>query len=132
MNEATGRDILDRALTRASTFPEIIATLLKEDVESYHVDFMRNEVRFYSRDGSSIAIVVSLVHGDVAPEFSAKQLDALNKRVQAGQAGFSDFVKEAPAVGCAHYIVYMNGKKVRYFGRDGGEHIQYFPGAGPQ
>jgi uncharacterized protein YbcV (DUF1398 family) len=49
--------------------------------------------------------------------------------VQAGQAWYADFVKEGAAAGCAYYIVYIYGKKMRYLGRDGDEYIQYFPGS---
>jgi hypothetical protein len=50
--------------------------------------------------------------------------------VTSGRAGYADFVRESPAAGRAYYIVYLKGKMVRYFGRNGGEHIQYFSGAG--
>ena len=80
------------------------------------------------KNGESFVTAAALVHDGVAAEFSAEKLEAINKRVQAGEAVYADFVKEAPVAGCAYYIVYLNGKKVRYFGRDGDEYIQYFPG----
>lgn len=98
-------------------------------MESYHVDFMRNEARYYAKSGDSFMIAVPFEHNGVGPEFSAKGLEALNRRVQSGQATYADFVREGTAAGCAYYIVYLDGKKVRYFGRDGGEHVQYFPGS---
>jgi uncharacterized protein YbcV (DUF1398 family) len=71
---------------------------------------------------------VALVHDGVAAEFSAEKIERINQRVQAGQACYPDFVKEGTAAGCAYYIVYLNGKKVRYSSRDGGEYVQHFPG----
>src|SRR5271154_6855921 len=130
MNRATIFDLIDKALARTITFPEIIATLIKEDVESYHVDFLRNEFRYYASSGEAFVAPVALVHDAVAAEFSVEQLQAINQRGESGLAGYVDFVIEAPAAGCACYIVYLNGKKVRYFGRNGGEHIQYLPSAG--
>ena len=50
-------------------------------------------------------------------ELIDKALLRNNKRVQSEQASYSDFVREGAAAGCAHYVVYINGKKVRYFGR---------------
>lgn len=129
MNTALLEGLLERSLARQITFPEILATLAKEDIESYHVDFLRNECRYYSRRGESFATKVAFAHDSVASEFSAEKLESINRRVQAGQAGYADFVREGAAAGCAYYIVYLNGKLVRYFGRDGGEHIQHFPGS---
>ncbi len=127
MNEAILKELIDKALARLATFPAILAALSQEGVESYHVDFLRHEYRYYAKDGTSLVMPVALVHDGVASVFSAEALEAINKRVQAGQAGYPEFVKEGAAVGCAYYIVYLNGGKVRYFGRDGGEYVQHFP-----
>lgn len=129
MNKQTVNDLIQKALERKNTFPEILATLLKEGVESYHVDFLRNEYRYYTKNGESYVTGVPLVHDGVASEFSVEKLNNINKKVQAGQAGYPDFVKDGTAAGCAYYIVYLYGKKVRYFGRDGGEHVEFFPGS---
>lgn len=129
MNNAVIQGLIEKALARMITFPEILATLTKEGVKSYHVDFLRNEVGYYTKNGESLVVKVSFVHQGVADEFSAERLDTINRRVQAGQASYADFVREGTAAGCAFYVVYLNGKLVRYFGRDGGEHVQYFPGS---
>lgn len=130
MNEATIRDLIDKALAKEITFSEILGMLNKNGVESYHVDFLRNEFRCYTGNGRSLVTSVPLVHDSVAPAFSAEKLDTINKRVQSGEWSFADFVRESTATaGCAYYIVFLNGKKVRYFGRDGDEHIQHFPGS---
>lgn len=128
MNSARLEGLLDQALRREITFPEILKLLAQEEVESYHVDFLRKECRYYSRQGDSLAVPVGLDHDGVATEFSAERLAAINARVQGGEAGYADFVRAGAAAGYAYYIVYLYGKMVRYFGRDGGEHIQYFPG----
>ena len=127
MNETLARQLIDKALLGRITFAEVTATITKEGVESYHVDFLRNECRYHAKRGESLVMGVAFDHNGVAPHFSAEALEAINKRVQSGQATYADFVKEGPAAGCAYNMVYVEGKKVRYFGRDGGEHIQYFP-----
>jgi uncharacterized protein YbcV (DUF1398 family) len=81
MNKAIIRELIEKALTKRITFSEIIATLAKEGVESYHVDFLRNEYRFYARSGESFITGVALVHDGVAAGFSAEKLEALNQRV---------------------------------------------------
>ncbi|HTZ72781.1 MAG TPA: DUF1398 family protein [Candidatus Aquilonibacter sp.] len=129
MDQQAIEEAIGKVLARKITFAELLGTLMKEGLEAYHVDFVRNEFRYYARGGESLVLTVALRHDGVAPEFSADKLEAINKRVQAGEAGYADFVREATAAGCAFYIVYLYGKKVRYFGRDGDECIQYFPGA---
>jgi uncharacterized protein YbcV (DUF1398 family) len=129
MNHAVIQNLISKALARQITFAEILASLAKEGVESYHVDLLRNEFRYYATSGESLVTGAALVHGGVAAEFSPEKLERINQKIQAGQAAYPDFVKEGTAAGCAYYIVYPNGKKVRYFGRDGGEYIQHFPGS---
>jgi len=130
MDEATIRDLIDKALAKKIAFPEILTRLNQGGVESYHVDLLRNEFRCYTGSGGSLVTSVPLVHDEVAPAFSAEKLEIINKRVQAGEWSFSDFVRESTATaGCAYYVVYLKGKKVRYFGRDGDEHVQHLPGS---
>jgi uncharacterized protein YbcV (DUF1398 family) len=129
MNQAIIQELIRKALAKENTFREILETLEKEGVESYHVDFLRNESRYYATGGGSFVTSLPLHHNGVAAEFSAEKIERINQRVQAGQAWYPDFVKEGTAAGCAYYIVYLNGKKVGYFGRDGGEHVQHFPGS---
>lgn len=129
MNQALLGDLIGKALAREIAFPEILAVLKQEEVESYHVDFLRNECRYYAKTGESFVAQAAFEHNGVAPAFSEEKLDAINRRVQSGQAAYADFVREGTAAGCAYYIVYLEGKKVRYFGRHGGEHVQHFPGS---
>jgi uncharacterized protein YbcV (DUF1398 family) len=129
MNQPIIPELIRKALAEENTFREILETLEKEGVESYHVGFLRNEFRCYATSGESFVTSAPLHRNGVAAEFSAEKLERINQRVQAGPAWYPDFVKEGAAAGCAYYIVYLHGKKVRYFGRDGGEHVQHFPGS---
>lgn len=129
MNKEKIETLMEKSLAGEITFPEILEILVKEGIESYHVDFLRDEVRYYAANGESLVKSIPFVHDEVAPTFSPEKLDAINKLVQSRQATFADFVRNAPAVGCAYYIVHLKGKKVRYFGRNDGEHVQYLPGS---
>lgn len=111
------------------TFPEVVKKLLEDRVSSYHVDYLRGEARYYHVDGESIVEKFEHLHPAVANDFNPERLQALIKKVQAGDAKYPEFVNESAAAGCAYYIVYMNGRKVRYFGKDGAEHLEPFPGS---
>lgn len=127
MNTVLLDGLLDRALARQITFPEILAALSQEGIESYQVDFLRHECRYYGGRGESFVATVGFGHDGVAADFSAEKLEAINGRVRAGEAGYADFVRGAAAAGCAGYAVYLRGKLARYYGRDGGEHVEYLP-----
>ena len=127
MNQKLLEDLLDKALSRKITFPQIVAAMKEQKIESYHVDFLRNEYRYYSTNGESFILPAPLIHDEVAETFSKERIDIINRQVQTGEAGYPEFVKAGTAAGCAYYVVYIHGQKVRYFGRNGDEYIQHFP-----
>ena|ERR1700691_2015473 len=85
MNHAVVQDLSRKALARQITFPQILASLAKEAVESYHVDFLRNEFRYFATNGESLVTGAALEHGGVAAEFYAEKLERINQRLQAGK-----------------------------------------------
>jgi uncharacterized protein YbcV (DUF1398 family) len=66
MNHAVIQNLISKALATQITFAEILASLAKEEVESYHVDFLRNEFRYYATNGDSLVAGAALVHDGVA------------------------------------------------------------------
>ncbi len=127
MNLDTIRELADRSMRGEITFPQVVARLVADGVESYHVDYVRGENRYYMPNGESY--VEAIEHRPVHPaaDFSAAGVQAAIRRVQAGEIlypEFSDLVRNA---GCVYYIVYLAGKQVIYFGRNGDCHIERFP-----
>ncbi len=49
---------------------------------------------------------------------------------QHGQK-FRIFCERAVQAGVQGYIAYLRGQRVTYFGRQGDQHTEWFPGAGP-
>lgn len=88
MNKVLIQELIDRSLARGISFPEILANLRREGVESYHVDFLRDEYRYYAGNGECFVTSVPPVHGAVAVDFSAERIAAINKKVQAGEAWY--------------------------------------------
>ena len=129
MNKTLIKEVIAKTLTGTITFPEVLKTLSSEGIESYHMDYLRGESRYYSQNGESFLIKLEHTFPAVAEEFFPEGVVAAIRRSQAGLSKYPDFIRESAAAGCAYYVVYLNGKKVRYFGRDGGEHVEHFPGA---
>ena len=112
-----------------SKFPEIVAKLIAEGVDSYHVDLVRSENRYYTASGDSLVESVDFEHPKAARAFSAEKVQAAIKRSQAREIGYGEFLRQILEAGTVYYIAYLSGKRVVYFGAEGDFHVEWFPGA---
>ncbi len=127
MNKEIIQSTIRHSLEGTATFPQIVGLLLSEGVESYHVDLVRNENRYYTATGESLVEKVAVPHARAAPAFSAAKVAAAIKKSQGGQINYRQFVAEILEAGCVYYIAYLAGKRVAYFGREGDAHVEHFP-----
>jgi len=130
MNETIVKEVIAKVAEGKIAFPEVVRTLTNEGFISYHVDYLRGEARYYHRSADSLMEKLDHAFPSVAENFSAEAVQAAIRRSQAGTATYSDFIRDSAAAGCVYYIVYLTGRKVKYFGRDGDEHVENFPGQG--
>jgi hypothetical protein len=65
----------------------------------------------------------------VAPELDAAALRANILDSQRNGQPFREFTRRAMAGGVAGYIAFLRGKRVMYWGRNGEQHVEWFPGA---
>lgn len=121
------QEIIDRNFLGTITFPEVLEILSKERIESYHVDFLRNENRYYGMNGESLVMEVIHSQSQIPEKFLIEQFKMVLMKIQAGKINYEEFCSEIKASGCAYYIVYINGKQVHYLGRNGEEYIEHFP-----
>lgn len=115
------------------SFPEVVGKLIAIGVESYHVDFYRNEKTFYFSNGESHLEPDSLAlsANDIAPSFSAEGVQQTIKASQRGEINYQEFLRRVMAAGCIGYVAYLAGKRVAYVGRSGENHVEYFPNKSP-
>lgn len=127
MNTQLLHELVQRSWQSTITFPEVVQALLKEGFESYHVDLVRGENRYYLPDGHSH--VEAMPHPDfkAATRFSAKDVESAVRAIQAGRIDYQEFVERIMLAGCVYYITYLSGKKVAYLGREGDVHVEHFP-----
>ncbi|HVK60029.1 MAG TPA: DUF1398 family protein [Bdellovibrionales bacterium] len=128
MNRSVIKETVKASLSSTMTFPQIVGMLVAEGVESYHVDLVRHENRYYSKTGESHVEEVSLAHPTAAKEFSGAKVEAAVRSSQAGKITYRQFIDLISEAGTTYYIAYLNGKRVTYFGRNGDSHTEYFPG----
>jgi uncharacterized protein YbcV (DUF1398 family) len=53
------------------------------------------------------------------------------RAVQHGEIGYAEFLRQIIQAGCSTYMVFLQGRKVIYFGQDGAFHIEKFPDRAP-
>lgn len=111
-------------------FPEIVGNLIGEGVEYYHVDYVSRSFSFYSASGG--VVVAPLVFEglpEVASEFNVAELrTAILDSQQNGQK-FRQFCVRAMKSGVQSYFAFLRGQRVLYVGRQGDQHVEWFPGA---
>ncbi len=127
MNISVLQTTLQKTLTGQITFPQVVAALVAEGVESYHVDLVREEFSYYQGNGYSLVEKAELTTKKPAHEFSVDQVRAAIRASQVGEIKFKEFIDRLLDAGCVFYITYLAGKKVIYFGRNGDFHVENFP-----
>lgn len=131
------RECTARSAAGTISFGDVVGRLMEAGVERYHADYCRRENTFYMPDGSSL--VVAMADGDatsadlapppIAAAFSARDVEAAIRCAQRGEIMYPEFVRLTTEAGCVGYFVQLSGRCVQYFGRNGEQHVEPFPGA---
>lgn len=126
------RSLADAALDGSRSFPQIVEYLLAQGVEYYHVDYAENSFSFYSAAGS-VVIVALRFEGlpSVASDFDVNALKAAILDSQQRGQRFRQFCERAMLAGVQGYFAFLRGRRVTYLGRQGDQHVEWFPGARP-
>lgn len=132
MNSKIITETARQTLAGAISFPEVVGQLLAAGVEYYHVDYIGLRKTFYSADGD---VVVTPINYEglppVAAAFDAAALRADILDSQRNGQHYRDFTRRAMEAGTQGYVAFLSGKRVTYFGRQGDQHTEWFPGAAP-
>jgi uncharacterized protein YbcV (DUF1398 family) len=67
----------------------------------------------------------------VAKDFSFEGIRADILDSQRNGQHYREFTRRAMEAGVQGYCAFLRGKRVTYFGRQGDQHTEWFPGAGP-
>ena len=133
MNATTIQQLATATLTGSMPFPEIVSRLIDEGVDYYQVDYRALQFRFYGVNGG---VVVAPLAFEGLPEihetFDAPALRAAIQDSQTRGQKFRDFSRRAMLAGVQGYFAFLTGKRVMYLGRQGDQHVEWFPGAAPR
>lgn len=117
-------------LSGSMPFPLIVGNLIQEGVEYYHVDFISLSFSFYSADGGVVTAPLAFEGlPEVAADFNAAGLRAAILDSQQNGQAFRQFCIRAMLAGVQSYLVFLRGQRVLYIGRQGDQHVEWFPGA---
>jgi uncharacterized protein YbcV (DUF1398 family) len=115
-----------------NSFPEIVGMLIEAGVEFYHVDYLALRKTFYSGTGAVVSTAIPLESlPPVAADFDAAALRANILDSQQHGQSWRDFSIRAMRDGVQGYFAFLRGRRVTYFGRQGDQHTEWFPGAKP-
>ena len=121
-----------KTLDGTMSFPEVVGQLLAAGVEYYQVDYAGRRKTFYSADGDAVVTPITYEGlPPVAADFDTAALRANILDSQRNGQKFRDFTRRAMEAGVQGYFAFLRGQRVTYFGRQGGQHTEWFPGAAP-
>ncbi|MGE4241225.1 DUF1398 domain-containing protein [Ramlibacter sp.] len=108
-------------------FGEAVGRLLAVEVESYHVDYRSGRTTFYLADGDTLDLAFDPASGATPKTFDADAVRAAILGAQQGRVMYPEFKALSQRAGCIGYTVWMTGRHVTYFGRNGETHVERFP-----
>jgi uncharacterized protein YbcV (DUF1398 family) len=109
-------------------FPEVVRRLGGAGVMSYNADLVKLRNTYYGADGEAYDELLPLKDGPaIASTFYGQEVMNAVKAIQKGEIGYAEFLRRIMRSGCSHYEVFIGGRKVMYFGRDGEFYTEPFP-----
>jgi hypothetical protein len=132
MNAELVQQMARATLTGDLPFPVIIGKLLAEGVEYYRVDYIAQQMSFYSGVGSLVVAPLTFEGlPAVTTDFNVAALRVAIFDSQHNGQHFLQFSHRAVQAGVQGYYAFLRGQRVTYLGRQGDQHTEWFPGAKP-
>jgi len=108
-------------------FGQVVATLMQAGVESYHVDYRACRSTYYLPNGETRTMDLHAPESDIAQGFDGDAIVAAIRAAQRGEVMYPEFKRRSQLAGCVSYTVWISGRHVTYYGRNGETHIEKFP-----
>lgn len=122
-----------KTLAGTISFPEVVGNLLHAGVEYYQVDYVGLRTTFYGPGGAVVTTPLTFEGlPPVADDFDGAAVRAAILDSQRNGQKFREFSRRVMAAGVQGYFAFLRGQRVMYLGRQGDQHIEWFPGAKPE
>lgn len=109
------------------TFPEALGRLIEVGVESYFADYRNQSTTYYLSSNDALSIPMAMPPIEIPNSFNKDGVVSAIRGAQSDTVRYPEFLKLTMAAGCIGYIVWIAGRHVSYFGRQGEVHIEHFP-----
>jgi uncharacterized protein YbcV (DUF1398 family) len=109
------------------TFPEFLGRLIAVGVESYFTDYRNQSTTYYLSGNEAYAVLMSMPSIEIPLSFNKDGVISAIRGAQSDAVRYPEFLELTMSAGCIGYIVWITGKHVSYFGRQGEVHIEHFP-----
>lgn len=97
------------------------------------MDYVSLRKTYYGGNGATVITVLPFEGlPPVVDDIDAAGLRAAIHDSQHYGRKFRHFARRAMAAGVQGYFAFLRGKRVTYFGRQGDQHTEWFPGVGPK
>ena len=101
--------------------------LMQAGVEGYFADYRAASTTYYLPSGGSHSLKLATPVVLIPAEFDATALQGAIHGAQSGKVKYPEFMALSMAAGCVGYMVWIAGRHVCYFGREGQRHAEPFP-----
>ncbi len=125
--ESIIRETLDASNEGRIHFGQVVGNLIAAGVESYSVDYRCGRIVYYMPSGETLTLELGAPKVDIAAEFCASGIKAAILGAQRSEIMYPEFKRLSHEAGCIGYTVWITGKHVTYYGRNGETHVEYFP-----
>lgn len=109
------------------SFAAVVANLAAAGITAYFADYRKARTIYYSSADESSESFLNVPPVPIEEEFDAEALQAAIRGSQRGEVKYPQFLELSRAAGCVGYFVWITGRHVTYFGRNGETHIEHFP-----
>ena len=109
------------------TFPEVLGRLIAVGVESYFADYRQQSTTYYLSNNEAHSICLDTPSVEIPGLFNKDGVLSAIREAQSDRVRYPEFLKLTMSAGCVGYIVWIAGRHVSYFGRQGEVHVEHFP-----
>jgi uncharacterized protein YbcV (DUF1398 family) len=130
MNQNT-KDVIEKCAHQSHagllSFPEALGRLVEVGVESYFADYRNQSTTYYLSSNEVCTVPMEMPLVEIPNSFNKDGVVSAIRGAQSDVVRYPEFLKLTMAAGCIGYIVWIAGRHVSYFGRQGEVHIEHFP-----
>lgn len=108
-------------------FGQVIGLLMQAGVESYVVDYRTDRATYYLPDDDTLSLDAGMPDVGIARGFDAQAVKDAIRGAQQGQVMYPEFKRLTRLAGCVGYTVWITGRFVSYYGRNGEALVERFP-----